>query len=367
MEYREIKDEEVSLLGFGCMRFPVNDDGSIDEITSFAMLDTAYYHGVNYYDTAFMYHEEKSEPFVGRWLKTKDREELYLATKLPMWSIYTLEEAKATFALQFERLQVDYIDFYLLHALDKKKWERVKDQGILEYLQEQKSQGKINYLGFSFHDDYQTFEEIIKAYPWDFCQIQLNYVDDQVQAGSKGLALAKDLGIAVVIMEPVKGGLLAGLPDKEKTILDSADDAATLAIRWVASQEGVSVILSGMSSMDQVEANIATLSEVRVCSEEEKQKLALVAKSLQEKVLVPCTNCAYCLPCEFNVDIPACFKYLNVAARYENPRLARRNYEINVGEKRASNCQACGVCKEKCPQQIDIPTVLQEVAAKLED
>lgn len=201
---------ETSLLGFGCMRFPTTPEGGIEEKEAERMLDRAISAGVNYIDTAYPYHDGESEPFVGRALKKYDRSSFYLATKLPMWAVNSLDDAKRIFAEQLERLQVEYVDFYLLHALDKSKWDKAKELGIVEYCENLKKEGKIRYLGFSFHDSYDVFEEIITARAWDFCQIQYNYMDTQEQAGDKGYALSEKLGVPMVIMEPIKGGSLAG-------------------------------------------------------------------------------------------------------------------------------------------------------------
>ena len=206
-------DAEASLLGFGCMRFPLNQDGHIEEIEAEKMIDLAIESGITYIDTAYPYHDGDSEPFVGRVLKKYPRESFKLATKLPIWNINSQQEAMEIFDSQLKRLDVEYVDFYLLHALDAEKWKKVKEYHIIEMCEELRQQGKIKYLGFSFHDEFNVFEEIIKYHSWDFCQLQLNYMDMEIQAGEKGVNLANELGIPLVVMEPIKGGSLAKLPE----------------------------------------------------------------------------------------------------------------------------------------------------------
>ena len=224
MQYTNLEKlgARVSRLGFGCMRFPLTQDGKIDEPRAEAMLDRAFEAGVNYYDTAYFYHNRTSEEFVGRALKKYPRDSFYLATKLPLSLINTFEEAKEIFEGQFKTMQVEYFDFYLLHCINEKNWKTVKDNHLIEYLVEQQKQGKIRYLGFSFHDSYELFEEVLTCRDWDFCQIQLNYMDTEIQAGMKGYQLAKDRGIPVVVMEPVKGGSLATLSEDITAVFKEA-------------------------------------------------------------------------------------------------------------------------------------------------
>ena len=215
METRKFEklNVETSLLGFGCMRFPLTKDGKIEEVEAEKMIDLAIQSGVTYIDTAYPYHDGMSEPFVGRVLKKYERNSFKLATKLPIWKINSQEEAKEIFESQLKRLDVDYVDFYLLHALDSDKWKKVIEYNIIDMCEELRREGKIKYLGFSFHDEFNVFEEIIRYHQWDFCQLQLNYMDMGIQAGQKGVDLANELGIPLVVMEPIKGGSLATLPE----------------------------------------------------------------------------------------------------------------------------------------------------------
>lgn len=294
MEYRNFEKLGVSpsLLGFGCMRFPLNEDGSICEPEAEKMLDTAIGAGVTYIDTAYPYHNGDSEPFLGHVLKKYNRKDFFLATKLPIWNVKTLEDAKRLFQEQLDRLQVDYVDFYLLHCLDKEKWQTVLDLGLIPYFEEMKQQGKIRFFGFSFHDDYEVFETIATYRPWDFCQIQYNYIDTDIQAGDKGYALTEKLGIPLVIMEPVKGGSLAQLPEDVTLPFREARPDSSIsswALRWVASKPNVKVVLSGMSTMEQVEDNLHTFGNFEPLSQEEAALVSQVADALKsvQKMAVP--------------------------------------------------------------------------------
>lgn len=367
MEYRSINENyKPSLLGFGCMRFPLDENGNIDEAEAEKMLDTAINQGVNYIDTAFPYHNGDSEPFVGRVLKKYDRSSFYLTTKLPIWKLNSLEDAKEMFENQLKRLDVDYVDFYLLHALDKEKWEKAKNLGIVAYCEELKEQGKIRNFGFSFHDDYEVFDEIITYCKWDFCQIQYNYVDTDIQAGDKGYALAEKLQIPVIIMEPIKGGSLSQLPN------DLADEfkayapersISSWALRWVASKENVKVVLSGMSTMDQVEDNLSTFTDFKPLSKEELDLVENVAAEIEKRTMNGCTGCAYCMPCPFGLDIPKNFKIWNELAKYGNKEVTKRRYFKEMQEEqRSSQCKSCGKCETLCPQHISIRDDLKRMS-----
>ncbi|MDE6419060.1 MAG: aldo/keto reductase, partial [Lachnospiraceae bacterium] len=312
---------ETSLLGFGCMRFPTLENGQIDEKRTERMLDEAMAAGVNYYDTAYPYHGGESERVVGRLMKKYDRSSFYLATKLPVWLVKTKEDVTRYFEEQLSKLQTDYIDFYLLHALGKDRWADVKKIGILDVLEEYQRQGCIKQLGFSFHDDYACFEEILRYRKWDFCQIQYNYMDAQEQAGDRGYALTEELGVPLVIMEPVKGGSLAKLPEEvEKTYRALKPDASTasFALRWVGSHPNVKVVLSGMSSEEQVRDNVHIFTDFEPLSEEEQACIKEAVKTLRARVKNGCTGCRYCMPCPFGVNIPGTFKLWNTYHTYQN-------------------------------------------------
>lgn len=349
---------ETSLLGFGCMRFPTTPDGKIDEPEAEKMLDKAIASGVNYIDTAYPYHNGESEPFVGKTLKKYDRDSFFLATKLPVWLVNSVDDAKRIFEEQLERLQTDHIDFYLLHALGKERWEAIKEQGILDFCEQMRAEGKIRYLGFSFHDDYDVFEEILTYREWDFCQIQYNYMDTGEQAGDRGYALAEKLGVPMVIMEPIKGGSLAGFSEDINArfaAMDPDSSIASFALRWVGSHPNVKVILSGMSTMKQVEDNLNTFGEFRPLSDGEKAEIEDIVKELRSRVRNGCTGCRYCMPCPAGVDIPANFRVWNTYHIYRTYDHVKRAWENDIkDEEKAKNCVKCGKCEKLCPQKISI-------------
>lgn len=361
---------ETSLLGFGCMRFPTLEDGKIDEILAEKMLDQAMAQGVTYYDTAFPYHNGDSEPFVGRVLNKYDRSSYYLATKLPVWMVETREDAEKIFEDQLKRLDKEYVDFYLLHALDKERFEKVKKLGLIEMCEKFRQEGKIRYLGFSFHDDYEVFEEIINSYDWDFCQIQYNYMDTDVQAGDKGYALAEQKGIPMVIMEPVRGGLLAGFSDDiEEMFRETRPDQsiASWALRWVGSHANVKVILSGMSTPEQVEDNLKTFDHFETLSEKEQDTVKRVVDTLKGRVQNGCTGCRYCMPCPSGVDIPGSFRIWNDYHIYQRYSFVQNRWEKELSaDAKPENCVECGACEEQCPQKISIREHLKRVQAELD-
>ena len=370
MEYVNIEklNARVSRLGFGCMRFPVTKEGTIDEPRALAMIDTAYKAGVNYFDTAYFYHQRTSEEFVGRALKAYPRDSFYLATKLPMSLINSEEEAKAIYQGQFETMQVEYFDFYLLHCLNTKNWKKVLDFGMIDFLLEEQKKGRIRRLGFSFHDNYDVFEEILTYRDWDFCQLQLNYMDTDVQAGLKGYELAKARNVPVIVMEPVKGGSLATLGEEICVPFKQMHpdwSVASWAMRWVAGLDNCKVILSGMSDEAQVADNLATFANPKPLNEEEMQTIKQVRSMIEARTFVGCTNCKYCMPCSFGVDIPENFAMMNEFAKYSNQGRLNFRWKDMEEEKHADKCRACGKCEAACPQGIPIREKLHEIAAKM--
>ena len=372
MEKRKMENLgiETSLLGFGCMRFPVTADGKIDESEAEKMLDRAIAQGVNYIDTAYPYHGGESEPFVGRVLKKYDRSSFYLATKLPVWQVKTLEDVERIFQEQLQRLQTDYIDFYLCHAFNKERFKSMVEIGCIERLEELKKQGKIRYLGFSFHDSYEVFEEILPYRQWDFCQIQLNYMDAEEQAGLKGYRLAEERGVPLIVMEPVKGGSLATFADDITGRFHSLDpdaSVASFAMRWVGSLPNVKVVLSGMSTMEQVEDNLKTFSSFKPLSERESQEIKDIVALINSRVQNGCTGCKYCMPCPFGVDIPGNFRVWNTYHMYQNYNMVKRRWEVDLADgKQAKNCAKCGKCEAACPQKLSIRQNLERVQADLD-
>ncbi|MBP1755298.1 MAG: aldo/keto reductase [Firmicutes bacterium] len=360
MELREFKNLGIktSLLGFGCMRYPKKQDGSIDEEIAERMIDKAYQNGVNYFDTAYVYHEGKSENFTGKALDRYDRSSYYLATKLPCWLVEKAEDAERLLNEQLTRLNKEYVDFYLLHALGRESFDKMVSLGVLEVMDRLKAEGKIKYLGFSFHDDYNAFEHIIKFRKWDFCQIQLNYMDIEEQAGMKGYELAEKLEVPLVIMEPVKGGSLARLPEdaaKHLEKLDAGKSAASWALRWVGSMPNVKVILSGMSDEEQVQDNLNTFHNFKALSDTEKGAIVKVAETLTSRVKNGCTGCAYCMPCPAGVDIPKNFRIWNSYGMYNNEGELNWLWSNDIDDKaKAANCVECGQCEDACPQKLNI-------------
>lgn len=356
---------QTSLLGFGCMRFPTLENGKINEAEAEAMMDKAITSGVTYIDTAYPYHGGDSESFVGKVLKKYPRESFYLATKLPVWKINHKDEVLPIFQEQLTKLQVEYVDFYLLHALDEARWDALVEQGVLDVLDQLKAEGKIKFIGFSFHDEYPVFEKIITARAWDFCQIQYNYVDTEIQAGNKGYVLADKLGIPLIVMEPIKGGNLANLPEDIARFFKAYYPKKSLsswALRWVGSHKNVKVILSGMSTMEHVLDNLDTFHNFKHLSQEEYELVNKVTEIIKSRTKNGCTGCEYCMPCPHGVNIPRNFKIWNDWAIYRNDDQATRRYFKDLpAEERADMCQACGACEPQCPQSIQIIADLARV------
>lgn len=359
-----------SMLGFGCMRFPTAGDGKIDEAQAEQMMDAAIAAGVNYIDTAYPYHGGASEPFVGKVLKKYPRDSFYLATKLPAWLVNSVEDAERIFNEQLARLQTDYIDFYLLHAMNAGRYDDMVRLGIVEWGEKKKAEGKIRYFGFSFHDNYEAFEHILASREWDFCQIQLNYMDTEVQAGIKGYELTEKLGVPLVVMEPIKGGSLTTFADDIADMFKArrpADSLASWALRYVGTLPNVKVILSGMSTKEQVADNLKTFGKFEPLSEGEQQLIKDVVAAVKARVKNGCTACRYCMPCPFGVDIPRNFSVWNNYAMYGNAGGAKWNYYHEMkAENRADQCKKCGACEKVCPQAIKIRDNLVQVHSCME-
>ncbi len=367
MKYRKFGslDWEVSALGFGAMRLPTLEDeeGKIDEPEAMAMIRKAIDGGVNYVDTAYPYHGGQSEPLVGRTLKDGYRKKVKIATKMPVWKVKERADFDQLLEEQLTRLDVDKIDFYLLHALNAEHWQKVQDLDVFSWAEKKMAEGLFGHFCFSFHDEYPVFESIVNGYDnWTMAQIQYNYADVHYQAGQKGLKLAGDRGLAVVVMEPLRGGRIAQDPPPppvaklwEKSSRDWTP--AEWAFHWVLDQPEVSVALSGMSTMAQVEQNLVTADDSAVgkLTSEDHGLIDEVRKAYTELAPIPCTQCEYCLPCPNGVAIPTIFEMYNDAVAYEAWGHARWAYNNQVrAEARADNCIECGECEEACPQHIEI-------------
>ena len=371
MQYRVMgrTGERVAALGLGCMRFPVvdGDDGCIDEPRATALLREAIDAGVNYLDTAYPYHKGTSEPFVGRALQGGYRDKVHLATKLPSWAIESAEDFDRYLDEQLQRLQTGHIDFYLLHALKGEWWRKLRDLGVLSFLDRAVADGRIKYVGFSFHDEWAQFKEIVDAYEWDFCQIQYNYMDEDIQAGSKGLYYAANKGLGVVVMEPLRGGSLATtVPEPVQSIWDEAEPKRTpaeWALRWVWDHPEVSVVLSGMNSRAQLHENCRVADEATPgsLSTDDYERIGRVRQIYRERIQIPCTSCGYCLPCPSGVNIPRIFSIMNDRFIYDATHWSQVMYNVATNsDENAANCVQCGACEEVCPQQIPIMAKLQE-------
>jgi predicted aldo/keto reductase-like oxidoreductase len=389
MKYRKMGslDWNVSVLGFGAMRLPMIDQGNVNEEEAIKMLHYAIDNGVNYIDTAYPYHNGESEVIVGKALKDGYREKVYLTTKLPMWLVKKRDDFDRFLNEQIKRLQTNP-DIYLFHGLNKDRLEKIKKLDLIEKMEEAKEKGVFKYIGFSFHDNFDVFKEIIDYYKWDCCQIQFNYLDVEYQAGVKGLKYAGGKNIALIIMEPIRGGKLV-IPENKletkpeiKRILDKSKikrTMADLALQFVWNHPEVSVVLSGMSNMTQVIENIesANASEIISLTEEELKIISDLREAYYKYDLVRCTSCRYCLPCPNGVSIPWVFRLLNELGYWGEARkqrisffydrmaktpedLEKRLLEDEEVEGAASLCIQCGECLEKCPQQIDIPDVMQK-------
>ena len=359
-----------STLGFGMMRLPVKngDPTDFDYEQLNEMVDTYLAAGYNYFDTSYVYHNGKSEEFTGRALKAYPRESYFLATKLPMSSIDSLDKAKTVFEEQFARLGVEHVDFYLLHCLTKENWRKTLEFGIIDFLKEQQEKGRIRFLGFSFHDDYDCFEQIVTYRDWDFCQIQFNYMDIDEQAGMKGYELCVSRNIPVIVMEPVKGGSLATLADDVAAPFKAArpeKSVASWAMRWVGSLDHCKVILSGMSTEEQVEDNLSTFADFEPLSASEQEVVAKVRDTIRARTFVSCTKCKYCMPCPFGVDIPRNFAMMNRYMMYNNQGDMNWTWKDMGAEKNAAACKNCGKCEAVCPQHISIREQLAKIAAHM--
>ena len=368
MELRKFKDGlNISPLGFGAMRFPIDEDkpSNINVEKSCEMLDYAFEHGVNYFDTAYMYHDYASEAFVGKALARYPREKFYLATKLPPWNIDKKEDLQRLFDGQLSRCGVDYFDFYLLHCVTRSTLPTFEKFGAYEFLREQQKKGKLRYLGFSIHDNVMLMDELLEKYEFDFGQIQLNYLDWD-QLNSKGLyeALYRRK-IPAIIMEPVRGGVLANLPGESAKILHSADpqhSQASWAMRFAGELPGVLTVLSGMSTLEQVKDNIATYTDLVPLTSGEREVINRAVEAYRKNTAIPCTVCGYCMPCPVGVNIPQSLGIYNSLKNGGNIDDFCMEY-VHIGKgSQPKDCTSCGTCLARCPQQIDIPKWMEEIA-----
>ena len=380
MLYRRMpkNGDELSILGFGCMRLPMKE-GKIDEARAIAQIRYAIDQGVNYVDTAWPYHGGESEPLLGKALEDGYRKKVKLATKLPSWLITSRQDMDRYLAAQLEKLGTDQIDYYLVHSLDGASWDRLAQLEVRSFLDRAKADGRIVNPGFSFHGLAADFKRIVDAYPWVFSQIQFNYLDENYQAGSAGLGYAASKGLGVIVMEPLRGGSLASVvpPAVEALWKESKirRTPAEWALRWVWNRPEVTVILSGMNDEKHIQENLRLASEAHAGSltEAELRLVERVGRKYRELMKVGCTGCGYCMPCPSGVLIPGCFEEYNKLHMFGTRDESRFIYALRMSgmlvdgrPMYASQCAECGTCLDKCPQKIQIPAVLKQVAAEME-
>ena len=375
MNYRKDKyGNDISILGYGCMRFS-RSGGKVDVDKAEEEILAAFRGGVNYYDTAYVY--PGSEAALGEILERNHiRGQVSIATKLPHYLIKAADSMEKYFREQLRRLRTDYVDYYLMHMLtDVQTWERLKGLGVVEWLEEKRNSGEIRQVGFSYHGNSDMFCQLVDEYHWDFCQIQYNYMDENSQAGRRGLQYAASKGLPVIIMEPLRGGkLVNNLPEEAKKLFDAhpvKHTPAGWALRWLWNQPEVTCVLSGMNSREMVEDNVKTASEVSVgeLGPDEEGMLQKVVQAINAKMKVGCTGCGYCMPCPKNVDIPGTFAAYN--RRYSEGKMAAlMEYFMCTAMRRtssaASNCIQCGKCERHCPQHIEIRKELKNARRQLE-
>jgi len=375
-------DEKLSVLGFGCMRLPVNPNYTINEPRAIKQIRYAADHGVNYFDTAWPYHGGKSEPLLGKALEDGYRRKVNIATKLPSWMVNGRKHMDYFLNEQLKMLQTDHIDFYLIHNLAGPIWDKMMANDILEFVDKAKQSGKIRYAGFSFHGMVDDFEQIVDAYPWEFCQIQYNYLDEVYQAGTRGLKYAASKGLGIIIMEPLRGGSM-GLPEPPPDVAGIWEKAsekrtpAEWALRWVMDHSEVTTVLSGMNVEAHVEENIRIAGNglPNALTKEEHDLIKEASDTFKRLMKVDCTGCEYCKPCPEGVDIPAIFKSLNKFHLYKNEEESKFIYALQCSGMLSgkttpvfgSDCVQCEECLKKCPQDINIPKFLAEAAKDLED
>ncbi len=379
MLYRRVpkNGDELSILGFGCMRLP-QKDGAVDADRAIRQIRHAIDKGVNYVDTAWNYHGGESEIVLGRALAGGYREKVKVATKLPTWLVRKRDDMDRFLNAQLDKLAVSRIDYYQVHSLNGASWDAMQGLGVASFLDQAQSDGRIVNPGFSFHGPVDEFKKIVDAYPWTSCLIQYNYLDEHEQAGTEGLEYAASKGLAVMIMEPLRGGQLASAPPEPVRALwaeaPTRRTPAAWALRWVWNRPEVTVVLSGMNDENHIEENLAAADEglPNSLTPHELELIARVGRTYRELVKVSCTSCGYCLPCPNGVLIPQCFEAYNNLHMFNMPEAARFLYVMQVGgvvsgrPGYASQCEECGECLDKCPQSLKIPELLKDVARALE-
>lgn len=369
MLYRELgrTGKQVSVLGMGAMRLPtLGREEEVDREAAIRLIRRAIDAGVNYVDTAYAYHGGESERVVGQALADGYRSRAYIATKCPVWMVQSRDDLDRFLAEQLRRLQTDHIDFYLLHCLQEGNWQEIQRFDVLGWAERAQRSGQIGHFGFSFHDNFTVFQQIVDAHAWDFCQIQYNLVNEHVQAGRAGLQYAAAKGMGVIIMEPLFGGTLVNPPAPVRELWEAAGcRPADVALRWLWDQPEVALVLSGMGALNQLEENLdsARRAQVGGLSEAEHALVRRVQEQYEQLLPIPCTKCGYCLPCPHGVEIPHNFELYNEATVFQGSTVALcRNLYLSLPEsQRAAACEACGQCEALCPQGIAIISELARV------
>ena len=361
----------ASSLAFGCMRLPCNGaQDKVDEALTIRMIRTAIDAGVNYVDTAYPYHGGRSEVALGKALKDGYRGKVKVADKMPMWLVKQPADLDRLFNEQLERLQTDHVELYLLHALNRQTWKKAREVGALEWAERQVKAGRIQWVGFSFHDELSVFKEIVEGWDkWTFCMIFYNYASETVQAGTAGLRYAASRGLAVSVMEPLMGGNLVNPPPAVKALWDKAPRPRTpadWALQWVWNKPEVSVVLSGMGSMAQVQENLASAerAEAGSLSAQEVDLVSQVAAAYEKLRPIPCTQCNYCMPCPNGVNIPRVLDVYNKSVAFANPGEATREFGFFKPTERAGSCTECQECEGKCPQEVPVHEWMKKIAAE---
>lgn len=351
---------KVSKLGFGAMRFPKNKD-IIDQEKVNKMIKAAYDGGINYYDTAYVYDKCASEKALGIALKPFPRESFFVADKMPFWLVESQEDMDRIFNETLENIGVEYIDFYLMHSLDVGNVEIMEKLNGIAWAIEKKKQGLIKNLGFSIHDDVSLLNKVLKMYDWDFVQIQYNYMDILDNPGDAGYKVLVDNNIPIMIMEPLKGGMLASIPDALREPFDrlGKDSSAKFSFRWIAEKKGIATILSGMNEVQQVTENIEIFSDLKPLNKEEIKAIAKVRDNINSRQKVKCTGCSYCMPCPMGVNIPRNFKAWNNKAL--NGLSENWISTSEVDYENLDKCVGCRLCVKLCPQKIEIPDKIREL------
>lgn len=383
MLYRKIPGtgQSLSILGFGCMRLPIEKNGAIDRKRAIEQIRFAVDNGVNYLDTAWPYHSGESENLIAEALEDGYRDRVKIATKLPSWMIKSRDDMDFYLNAQLEKLKTGQIDYYLIHNLAGPMWEHLKSLGVIDFINQARRSGRIRYAGFSFHGKIDDFKTIVDDYPWELCQIQYNYLDEDHQAGREGLEYAASKKLGVVIMEPLRGGNL-GMPESPPEVdalWKGAEHGRTpveWALRWIWNHPEVTVVLSGMNEEAHIEENLKIADQAHAGSltDHELSLVKKVEQTYRRLMKVGCTGCEYCMPCPSGVNIPGCFEVLNKLHLFKNVEEAKFLYAIRMGGGLtageagfASKCVQCDECLETCPQQIPISDFLKEVVDALED